>query len=161
MLTGPVFVTSRVYDGDLAGVLSPDEECMQLAAAVGIEGNYKAWISDGLGNSPDTTFEKATIPYALLDGTIIANNYTDLTDGTLQHAIDMDEYGNSVIATKMWTGTLADGTVDLDSNHCDNWTSYSESLTGLVGWKESTSSQWSDWYAERCDLAGGLYCVEQ
>ena len=93
---------------------------MRLAAAVGIEGTFKAWISDGLGNSPNTTSEQATIPYALLDGTIIANNYADLTDGTLQHWIDMDENGTPVTGSKIWTGTLEDGSADPDSNHCDN-----------------------------------------
>ena len=43
--------------------------------------------------SPDSRFSRGVGPYVLVDGTIVANNWSDLTSGTLRHAIDETETG--------------------------------------------------------------------
>jgi len=69
-----VFVTSTRQRGDLMGVSGADTICQNLADASPLTqgGTYLAWISDSLGNSPDTRFNKVSVPYQRVDGTQVA-----------------------------------------------------------------------------------------
>ena len=50
-----------------------------------------AWLSDSTA-SPSSRFTHSSVPYVLPDGTtVVANDWADLTGGTLQHLINMDE----------------------------------------------------------------------
>jgi hypothetical protein len=78
-------------------------KCQARADAVGLDCTYKAWLST-VDDSPKTRFVHAPGPYRLVDGTKIADDWADLTDGTLRQAIDLDEAGNRVPArTPTWT----------------------------------------------------------
>ncbi|MCA9638983.1 MAG: DUF4215 domain-containing protein, partial [Myxococcales bacterium] len=77
-----VFVTSTLYQGNLGGLAGADAKCQARAQAAGLPGTFLAWLSDNT-NNPNTRFTKSMGPYVLVNGTKIANNYTDLTDGTL------------------------------------------------------------------------------
>jgi hypothetical protein len=46
---------------------------------------------------------RATVPYTLVDGTVVASDFTGLTSGTLLHGIDITELG-----TKALGGTATD-----------------------------------------------------
>ncbi len=90
-----VFVTSAVFDGNLGGLAGADAKCQAAAdgpASVVPSGTYLAWLSDGT-DSPDTRFTKTAHPYLLPDGTKIAEDFFDLTDGSILHAIDIDPTG--------------------------------------------------------------------
>ena len=78
-----VFVTSQSHNGDFGGLTGADAFCQSLALTAGLSGTYKAWLSDTTG-SPATRFAQASVPYRLVDGTTIANDWNDLTDGTIQ-----------------------------------------------------------------------------
>ena len=65
-----------------------------------------AWLSDSTA-SPSTRFTRSSVPYVLPDGTtVVANNWADLTHGTLQFPINLAEclkfllYGFNPV----WTG---------------------------------------------------------
>ncbi len=80
-----VFVTSITFDGNTGGLAGADEKCQADAdrpASIVPEGTYLAWLSDGT-DSPDTRFTKSSHPYILPDGTMIAEDSADLTDGSL------------------------------------------------------------------------------
>ena len=47
-------------------------------------------------------------PIYLIDGSKIADNYTDLWDGSVDHSIDITQFGDS-ISVSVWTGTRPDG----------------------------------------------------
>src|SRR5690242_2782849 len=76
-----VFVTSTLQTGNLGGLTGADMICQARAAAGGLRGIFKAWLSDTTA-SPSTRFTRSKKPYVLLDGTVIANNWADLTDGS-------------------------------------------------------------------------------
>ena len=106
-----VFVTSQSHNGDFGGLTGADAFCQNLALTAGLSGTYKAWLSDTTG-SPATRFAPASVPYRLIDGTTIANDWNDLTDGTIQTPINLDEYGNAVSSSMVFF-TMTDGTAGL------------------------------------------------
>jgi hypothetical protein len=81
-----VFVTSTTFTGAEVGggfgAEGADMHCQRLANAAGHQGRYLAWISDDT-SSPRTRFTPSEYPYRRIDGTVIANDFTDLTDGSL------------------------------------------------------------------------------
>lgn len=68
-----VFVTSGTYTGNLGGLTGADQECNTLAAAANLPGTYKAWLSTSNG-SPSTRFVQSSVPYKLVDDTVIAED---------------------------------------------------------------------------------------
>ena len=102
-----------------------------------LPGTYRAWLSDDTG-SPSTRFRCTAAVcsgqgYQLPDQaqTQIATDWTDLTDGTLIHAINVTELGGTVPTNpapdaRAWSNTAVDGTVRTDVPDddlaCVNWT---------------------------------------
>src|SRR5690606_18172610 len=82
-----VFATSTLHTGSIGGVNGADNICNQRAQAAGLPGTYMAWVSTVSGGSPSTRFVKSTVPYFMVTGTKVADNWTDLTDGSLDNAI--------------------------------------------------------------------------
>ncbi len=118
-----VFITSAKFKGNLGGLAGADDKCqveVDGPASIVPSGTYLAWLSDGT-DSPDTRFTKSAHPYILLDGTKIAENYTDLTDGSILNAINIDSTGKALGLQPFWTGTKADGTTAPLSVTCTGW----------------------------------------
>jgi len=158
-----VFVTSTTYDGILGAVTGADQKCNALAQAAWLPGKYMAWISDE-NSSPKTRFTKSQIGYMLVDGTMIADNWDDLTDGQLMHRIDMDESGVTISSLEfVWTGTYYDG--EAAPPYCTNWTSSNALgtfgnayLTGPIGMNDQN---WSSYWIRACNNLHRLFCFEQ
>ena len=107
-----VFLTIASFNGNLGGLTGADEKCQAEAdgpASIVPSGTYLAWLSDETG-SPVTRFNKSALPYILPDGTKIAEDFTDLTDGSILHLIDIDTAGNRDVRDRFWSGTRVDGT---------------------------------------------------
>lgn len=156
--TSKVFVTSTSYNGNLGGLSGADAKCTARATAAGLDGQYIAWLSDQI------IIAKDRIPdaqYTLKDGTVIANNKTDLTDGSIQNKINKDEFGNSVTSLYALTGTTASGYRGV--HNCSSWTSSSSSDRANTGSFDYINSWWTDMgsmgYAY-CNNAGRLYCFQ-
>src|SRR5262249_23852873 len=81
-----VFVSSTTYTGNLGGLSGADAKCQSLATSAGHTGTFKAWLSDDLVDAK-SRLTHAMMPYVLVDGTIVATGFNDLTSGTLRHAI--------------------------------------------------------------------------
>jgi hypothetical protein len=154
-----VFVTSTYYDGALGGgLLNADSECQRLAGLASLPGHYIAWLSTSSSNASDRLIQSSG-PYVLVDGTVIANDWADLVDGSLAHAIDLDENGSSV-SWYAWTGTYAYGTVDFPT--CNEWTDNTATYNGTIGDETATNSDWSALATSfRCDAHYNLYCFQQ
>lgn len=129
-----VFVTSEpAPNGNLGGLDGADGLCMAAAADATppLAGRFRVWLSDATG-SPSTRFEAAgtSRPFELVDGTRIADSWQDLItcdegpfgDACLDHVIDQDESGDPV-SVLIWSNTKVDGTVNVPSQSCQNWTS--------------------------------------
>ncbi len=118
----------RIRYGSLVGVDAADAICNDLArsgnaipvsAKPSATNRYKAWLSgvkDGVVYSPKDNFVRSnSLPYFILDGTIVAYNWLDLVTYNAQgrllpHAVDMTENGESLTDEYAWTGTQWDGT---------------------------------------------------
>ncbi len=167
-----VFLSSKKYRGkevggwpEKLGALGGDALCQGLAKEAGIEGTFMAWISDST-TSPDTRFTKAEVPYALLDGTKVADDWRDLTDGTLDHHIQIDEtwmrpaFEDNIYA---WTSTRSDGTADHFT--CNDWKEQPcRDCLAYVGHGELNfvpDHRWSRFVTVPCVYPSRLYCFEQ
>jgi hypothetical protein len=159
-----VFLSSILHDGNLGGLSGADAKCQELAAAAGLPGTYKAWLSDSTG-SPSTRFVRSTGPYRLVTGTTVAANFSDLTDGTLLAAIDVTEKGGGFGADAgAWTHTKIDGTPGgggVSNLHCKSWSTNSDAFFGVVGLATSSDGSWTDATTNFCDTPQHLYCFQQ
>jgi cysteine-rich repeat protein len=164
-----VFAAGTLHDGNFGGLVGADAWCQQLADNAGLPGTYMAWLSDD-GGSPSTRFTQSAEPYTLVDGTVVADNWADLTDGSLDHAIDLDENGVTPPAgytgicaytSTVWSNTTPSGTLLNASQDCGGWTG-----TGGSAWGRWTDvgTNWTQW------CSGGLctgawvtsvYCFQQ
>jgi hypothetical protein len=160
-----VFITSTTYQGIFGGLSSADSICDERALAGGLTGTFKAWLSDSV-SSPDTRFTKSSVPYKLTNGASIAQNWADLTDGSLSHRIQVDEFGNAPDPLMfgpsffVWTNTLPDGTPDLGFS-CNNWVGPAELYLGGYGNIGFTQSNWTDNGPGSCAAFHSLVCFEQ
>lgn len=163
--TKMVFVTSSTYSGNLGGLSGADSKCQSKANAAGLKGTWKAWLSD------DTTSASSRLthfngPYVRKDGLVVATSWRDLTDGTLQNPIRIDELGGDMYnyTTAAWTGTSTSG--NIIKPNCNNWTNNSSSydIQGVYGGISSTKSYWTV-SAESTSICSNnnvaLYCFEQ
>jgi hypothetical protein len=191
-----VFVTSGVFDGNFGagqrtlGHLAADQRCQEAARSAGLSGVFKAWISGRVdtGNGPlnhgvDDRFTFSSTPYRLVNGTQVAANWSDLTDGSLDHAINVTESGGSVgDGARVWTNTRADGSAWDNSTHCAvgpnpdipglwTWSCGAPSWTagdcrfqsGKYGLASSATASWTGTGSSNvaCNEAYHLYCFEQ
>ncbi len=160
-----VFATSASFNGNLGGLAGADAKCQAEAddpASIVPAGTYLAWLSDG-NDSPETRFTKSSHPYMLPDGTKIAEDFTDLTSGSILRAPDIDPAGKPLGLTRYWTGTNPDGTTTKYFLTCDGWTA--DPVTNFIGMAGSIrdgSSLWSSSDpASACSQPHRLVCFQQ
>ena len=162
-----VFASSTRVPGDIGGLSGADTECQRLASNVGLPGTYKAWLSDS-NTSVTSRFTKATVPYTLPGGEVVATSWADLTSGNaLDHAIDQTETGAPVTGTnagafRVWTHTTGKGEAGGSDpiGICANWTTDSGAPTGNFGNIPSTT-QWTVGGFQQCSVESRLYCFQQ
>jgi len=160
-----VFLTSTNYPtGNVNGLVGADAICQTLASNAGLSGTFKAWLSTTT-TSAASRLTHSTHPYRLVDGTLVANDWTDLTDGSISVSIHETESGASVAGEFAWTNTNADGSAD--AYDCAGWTSSSASDLGEVGSTADTTAMWTKRAPYYCDgslfggVLRGLYCIQQ
>lgn len=161
-----VFVTSEAYPAALGGIAGADLLCNQRAQAAGLPGLYRAWISDGSTSASEHLYH-SPVPYRLVGGGTLANNYGDLTSSALDEPIDRDESGQAIVVRQgtceplgaVWTGTFPNGGSDGDD--CAGWTSIDPGDDGQVGMLFRNNSPWTTACDVSCDGVARLYCFEQ
>jgi hypothetical protein len=157
------FVTYASWSGTMGGLAGADGKCQTDAdeSAIATGKLFKAWLSNGVNVSPDTRFKKSTVPYVLVDGTEIAKDWADLTDGSLAAAITLSAKGIAVDVSPtlvVWTDTTSQG-LGIAGKECMSWSS--TVLTGKVGNLTSKTSGWTDGATQTCDKQAHLYCFQQ
>ena len=161
-----VFVTSQAYSSNLGGLEGADAICQAHADRANLPGRYMAWISDNTG-SPSTRFNRVPTDYKLVDGTIVANGWDDLTDGTLDAAINLHEDGTvpGVGLQRPWSVTNTDGTYT-NGPSCNNWTLDDGPVINNVmrGSVSQTNSTWTATSSNSCAASShtnSLFCFQQ
>jgi len=164
-----VFVTSTTYNGNLGGLSGADAKCQTVANNANLGGVWKAWLSDSV-TSAASRLNHSNGPYQLLNGTTIANNWIDLTGGSINHAINLSEYKSTVEAGNVWTNTTRTGEINKDISiqpaNCQNWTDgIGDGTRGSIGssWSGSTDYHWTESGYDYCgpNQSKRLFCFEQ
>jgi cysteine-rich repeat protein len=160
-----VFITSSVHAGDLGGLAGADALCNTLAGAAELPGTYMAWLSTAEG-SPATRFTQSSVPYVTTLGIKVADDWADLSDGSLDQIVAATESGGPIpnadyscngTARQSWTGTNPDGTPT--ANNCDGFTTTAG--LGAIG-RNSSTMQWSLCNPMvTCAVTAPIYCFQQ
>lgn len=170
LVGGPklVFITSKQYSAKLGGLVGADANCQGLAAAAGLAGTFRAWLSD-TDSSPQTRFSHSAGPYTLVNGSLVAQTWGELTGAPLAHPIDTNESGlrNANAGTAcggstVWTDTTNSGVLVSPADTCGEWTDDTGDVA-VVG-LSSSGDYWSDWCKGGnglCSMTASLYCFQQ
>jgi len=94
-----VFVTSTTSKGDMNGIPGANEICQQLADDASLSGTWKAWLSNTTDNAIDLISDGT---YVNVENALIASRLGDLTDGTINRSIQLDESGDDVGTVDVW-----------------------------------------------------------
>ena len=156
-LANLIFVTSASYNGNLGGLAGADAACQALANDAELAGTYKAWLSDSTASAADR-LSHSTRSYRLVDETLVASDWDDLTDETLSNPINETEFGEGPVEDSVWTASQVDGLSYFFS--CSDWTDGSEG-SGTLGWSAASNSSWTDDDLFGCAASLRLYCVQQ
>jgi hypothetical protein len=152
------FVSSVAYDSNLGGIAGADAKCAQLASDAGLPGTFLAWLSDGV-TDPDSRFAKSPNPYyATVLNLIIADNWTDLTDGIIDQSIIYSENGG-VISDTVFTNVKTDGTKKDNTNHCNGWRGGGTDAN--LGRSIEIDEDWTDYQTAACGTSQRIYCFQQ
>jgi hypothetical protein len=145
-----VFRTQNLYSGNLGGLSGADTVCQSEANSLTYAGTYKAILSDGTTSAAS----RLTLSYPIVnaaDGSTVA--VSNLWIGSISTTI-LNNAGSNP-----WTGTNYDGSIS--GNHCNNWSSNSNSYNGTEAQNVATDSRWINWAAGGCNATNSLYCIQQ
>ena len=152
---GLVFVAGLI-SGNMGGLSGADAICQAAADAVPVFGSYKAWLSTST-ESPSTRFRRDVGPYINTQGQTLANNWDDLTDGTLAVAVLYAADGTS-LSGSVYTDTDIAGDPLLGLGACSDWTSTDGIAVG--GDSSSTDGGWTNRGIAIGCAQGHIYCFE-
>ncbi|RZV49199.1 MAG: hypothetical protein EX268_19345, partial [Deltaproteobacteria bacterium] len=77
-----IFRTDTTQNANLRGIDGADAICAAQALAAGLEGEFKAWLSTIASPVADRVAQGSG-PYVLVDGTRVADDWSDLVDGSI------------------------------------------------------------------------------
>lgn len=122
-----------------------------------------AWLSDDTLGPADRFMTKGgSSPYVLTDGTKIADDWADLTDGTLDAPLNRTQSNAAPAApNNVWTNTDINGKPSSTDRTCNKWTDPGGSSNGDFGERNQSDERWTKKGATGCNTASHLYCVEQ
>lgn len=154
-----VFTTSGLT-GNMGGLTGADATCNARAMTGGFPGTYKAWLSTATETASSRLLHH-TGPYVLPNGTKVADNWTDLTDGTLDAPINYTHTGTLITGTQQaWTATTQAGALHPAGN-CNGWTTAASNVFARVGRLNLADAQWSTSVTDTCNVSHFIYCFEQ
>lgn len=159
-----IFVTGDTFNGSLGGLDGGDSKCQAAAADAGLDGSYRAWLSDGSENAADRMV--AGGPLRLANGVIVATTARELSVTGPLAPIVVDERGRTVDGggcdggLPVWTATSGDGG-NIKSLDCARWGSSVATSNGLAGVAGGAGALWTAACVRTCAQSAALYCIEQ
>jgi len=164
------FVTSQLFTGGQIGsVEGAHAKCAAAAAAstepqISAITSWKAWISNST-TGPVHFMPRSRVPLYTSGGNLVVNcpawEWLPADTQDLINPFSEDEHGNAVpfVGGDIWTGTDIDRTPQ-GTFHCNDWTSSSALVTGVVGTSYDTSLTWAYGSDESCDVGRRLLCMQ-
>lgn len=157
------FILGAGVSANFGGLAAADALCQNDAVAAGLGGTWKAWLADTTG-SPATRFTQGGAFVRVDRTTIIANDWADLIDGSLDAAVLTQANGMTPPIGSCWTNVGVGGTA-AGGGTCGNWTTTSSAMSGTRGQHNLTDISWTSSGSQNCDPAlvpaARLYCFEQ
>lgn len=158
--TAYAFTTQSTWSGSIGGLGGADTKCQTAASNAGYGGTWKALLSDQATNAQDRIpFDWGVL--RRLDNAIVANNWNDLWDGSLQNPISLSENLGAVTGWVHSATSIYGVKRSATSGTCSGWTS-SGINDNAVG---SAGSSGNDWvaYGSTGNSCGSsdrsLYCI--
>lgn len=169
--------TEWPYDA-FGGLAGADAKCQASADAASLGGTFMAWLSTSTTSAADRLVH-AGVPYTRVDGTLIASDWADLTDGALSASILTTESGLPVPIVfpeygRAWTGTNETGVTQTGCAGggfgctCNDWQTTLDKVYTNPGLPDFSNFSWTGpngggMWCQKLDASGGLglYCVEQ
>jgi len=153
------FVTSTaVVPGSLGGLAGADAFCADRAAAAGIPGTFRAWLSSTTVDARDRL--GAARGWVRPDGRPVVDTVEDLVaNGPHLYPLTIDELGQTVIGARVVTATNGlDSRVEITAERgtCDDWTSTGGRATGA--YNDAQGIMWQDYASVDCIDSAHLYC---
>jgi hypothetical protein len=174
-----VFLTQGSFNGDLrtqgggaTGLEGGDNLCAAAAAAAGLPGTFKAWLSDATTNAIDRLVDVGGWYNVGSNPSLMFGSKAAITGGP--NGGIADEQGNFLFNTP-WTGTRPNGTAETaetdpftssvstfegTSTNCQGWTASSLD-SGAQGAGGMTGGAWTEGGLQQCQNLAGLYCFQQ
>jgi len=161
---GMIFPTSQTYAGGaIGGLTGADSKCQSLATAAGLNGTWKAILSDSTTNAIDR------IPFNFgeirrTDQAVLANDWASFwSGGALNAPINLDENKIPRDGEYVFTGSDAVGLklpiYNTGNDYCIDWTS-SSSYNVKAGRTDYLSTgQWLISGTGACFNSERLYCM--
>lgn len=160
--SGIIFLSEATFGGNIGGIASADATCQAEANAASLTGTFRAWLSD-TATSPATRLSRFRGPYVLASGQLVANDWNDLTNGSIARGISVTAAGADLGSSlRVWTGTQANGQALGGTNsYCSNWTTTSPSGNTQTGLSHRTDSGWTTASVQTCNSLGyHIYCIQ-
>ena len=160
-----VFITSTTTNAAFGGVQGANNICQARADAAGLAGSYRAWVATSAADQPSATFTQSATGYVRVDGTKVADTWADLTDGSLDAAIDIDETGTARSTTNnVWTNVATSGAVTgttAATDSCTNWTIGTNTPSGRRANSSATNGNWTASGVANCNALKRFYWFQQ
>jgi len=159
-----IFVTNDAFVGGFESIFGADAICTNLANQAGLPGNnWRAWLSNEFISISEHLYH-SELPYVMYDKDgnrfVVANNWDDLTDGTLQSPINLNEFGETLGSERVWTGTKTNG--GLSNANCKNWQGTAKVFFGITGLTSATDLKWTENSdIDQCIFPRHIYCIQQ
>jgi hypothetical protein len=130
------------FNGNLVGRAGADGLCQASANAPAGYTNFRAFISvsatDEIQDMPANYGVPTTVAIQSSGGTVIANDWADLLDGTIDTTLAAA--GVIGLGHRFWSGSNADGSLNPDN--CNSWTDGGGILRGENGHASFSDSNW-------------------
>lgn len=158
------FLSMSSVSSDFGGIEIADTLCQQDAKRSGLEGNFKAWLSDNNNASPKFRFNSEDFDgwYKLTNGANLAKGWIGLTSNDLLNWIDVFSNGQQNLITPefAWTSTKQDGTA-IKGGNCNNWKSLNDSEISIIGTIGANDSVWTVFTKAKCgSQINRFYCFQ-
>ncbi len=172
-----VFLSSITYKGgELGGVEGAHTKCKLLAEKAGYDNseNFMAWLSDATHSPAKDFLHTPGLPFVRPDGVRVADDWNDLIKNGPHDGIIVTEKGETLLDSRVWTGTSQSGNILDPTANCKAWTTLDPKEKSRVGrsgvdkvqlpvvWQQwHDNYHWTNYSNLFCEDEARLYCVEQ